>query len=63
MTDHEIRKQLRVFANRIFLMKSSEAFLVKKELETFIRDNAVTVEQMHEFAESGAGEELDMLTI
>ena len=62
MTDLEIRQRLKQFAESIFSMDSSEAHSIKKELDSFIIDNDVTVEQMQEFAESGAGEELHMLT-
>jgi hypothetical protein len=43
-------------------MKSSEAQGVKKQLDAFVKENNVTAEQMQEFAESGAGETLYMLT-
>ena len=62
MTDHEIKAELKRFEKRIFSMKSSEAQKVKQELDAFIKENGVTAEQMQEFAESGAGEVLYMLT-
>ncbi len=61
MTDSEIRQALKAFANEIFSMKSSDALSVKKRLDSFIKDNNVTADQMQEFAELGAGEELYML--
>lgn len=62
MTDYEIKEELKRFQKRIFNMKASEAYDVKRQLDSFILDNNVTVEQMREFEESGAGEELYMLT-
>ena len=43
-------------------MSISEAFDIKEQLDAFVSQNNVTSEQMQEFAESGAGEELYMLT-
>ncbi|MBQ9708320.1 MAG: hypothetical protein IJV66_03950 [Firmicutes bacterium] len=62
MTDNEIRKKLKWFEKRIFSMSISEAFDIKEQLDAFVSQNNVTPEQMQEFAESGAGEELYMLT-
>ena len=62
MTNMEIRQALKQFANEIFNMNASQAGDVKKRLDSFIEENHVTAEQMQEFAESGAGEELYMLT-
>ncbi|MBR3207478.1 MAG: hypothetical protein IKF58_13855 [Bacillus sp. (in: Bacteria)] len=62
MTDSEIKKELKKYEKRIFSMHSSEAFEVKEQLEHFIEDNHVTPKQMMEFARSGAGETLYMLT-
>ena len=62
MTDRDIKKRLMAFAERIFSMRPSEALAVKHELESFIKTNNITAEQMQEFAETGAGEELYMLT-
>ena len=59
---HEIRKKLTWFEKRIFSMSISEAFDIKEQLDAFVSQNNVTPEQMQEFAESGAGEELYMLT-
>ena len=62
MTDNEIRKKLKWFEKRIFSMSISEAFDIKEQLDAFVSQNNVTPEQMQEFAESGAGETLYMLT-
>jgi hypothetical protein len=62
MTDFEIRERLKKFEDTIFSMKASEAQDVKKQLDAFVKENSVTAEQMQEFAESGAGETLYMLT-
>ena len=63
MTDREIREKLREFSDRIIMeMKSEDAYEVKKELDKFIEENNVTPEQLMEFANSGAGEMLYMLT-
>lgn len=62
MTDREIRERLKMFEKTIFSMKSSEAQGVKKQFDAFVKENNVTAEQMQEFAESGAGETLYMLT-
>ena len=63
MTDQEIKETLREYADRIIMeMKSEDAYEVKKELDKFIEENNVTPEQLMEFANSGAGEMLYMLT-
>ena len=62
MTDIEIREALKRFEERIFHMKASEAETIKAELEAFVKKYNVTTEQSMEFAESGAGELLYMLT-
>lgn len=62
MTDREIRRELMKFADKIFSMDSSEIYVVKEEYERFCKDNKVTISQLQEFAESGAGEMLRMLT-
>lgn len=62
MTDREIRRELRKFAERIFTMESSEIYAVKDEYERFCADHKVTATQLREFADSGAGEMLHMLT-
>lgn len=61
--DKEIREWLRDFANRILdTISKSNAYSLKKELDDFVKENGVTADQMQEFAESGAGEELYMFT-
>lgn len=63
MTDREIRKELQVFANKIFhLDYIGEARAIEKDLARFCKDNNVSTKQMQEFAESGAGEMLYVLT-
>jgi len=62
MNDSEIKEELKKYEKRIFNMRSSEAFEVKEQLERFIKEHHVTPEQMMEFAISGAGELLYMLT-
>ena len=62
MTNQEIKKELKVFERRIFNMKAAEAMRIKEELDAFIKANGVTADQMMEFAQSGAGEELYMCT-
>ena len=62
-TDKEIREWLRIFADRIFdTILKRNAQSLKAELDSFVKENNVTVDQMQEFAESGAGEELYMFT-
>ena len=62
-TDKEIREWLRIFADRIFdTISKRNAQSLKAELDSFVKENNVTVDQMQEFAESGAGEELYMFT-
>ena len=62
-TDKEIRERLRIFADRIFdTISKRNAQSLKAELDSFVKENNVTVDQMQEFAESGAGEELYMFT-
>ena len=62
-TDKEIREWLRIFADRIFdTISKRNAQSLKAELDSFVKENNVTVDQMQEFAESGAGEELYMIT-
>ena len=61
--DKEIREWLHNFANRILdTISKSNAYSLKKELDDFVKENGVTADQMQEFAESGAGEELYMFT-
>ena len=43
-------------------MKASEAYEVKEELDAFVEKYKVTAEQMMDFAISGAGELLYMMT-
>ena len=62
-TDKEIREWLRIFADRIFdTISKRNAQSLKAEVDSFVKENNVTVDQMQEFAESGAGEELYMFT-
>ncbi len=62
MTDKEIRKEMQRFSDRIFSMRSSEAYQVRKEFEDFCKRNHVTTEQSDILAKSGAGEMLYMMT-
>jgi len=62
MTDKEIKTRLKEFSKAIFRMKPSEADEIKKQLDDFCNENNVTVEQLQEFAESGAGEMLYLMT-
>ena len=63
MNDRMVRIELRRFAERIFNIKYiDEAKLIKKEYDKFCRDNKVSSEQLTEFAASGAGEMLHVLT-
>ena len=63
MTDAEIRRRLKVFADEIFydIHSVAEARELEKRLNAFCRENSVTFEQMQILTDSGAGEELDML--
>ncbi len=63
MTELEIKNELKRFAQRVFSCRNrSDAMLIKKELDDFIEGHIVTAQQMMEFAISGAGEMLYMLT-
>ena len=63
MKDSEIRDELKRFSERIFNIESiSEAYVIKDEYDTFCKENCVSAEQLQEFAESGAGEMLYVLT-
>ena len=62
MSDREIQKWLLDFADDIFenaTRKNAKEY--KKKLDIFIKRNNVSIAQMKEFTESGAGEELYML--
>lgn len=62
-SDKEIRKWLQDFADDVFENANRDnAATFNMRLDIFVKDNGVTAEQMQEFAESGAGEELYMLT-
>ena len=62
-TDKEIREWLKNFADRTLdTISKRNAQSLKAELDSFVKENNVTVDQMQEFAESGAGEELYMFT-
>ena len=63
MTDKEIRARLTQFADRIFEMENSEAYVVSKELNDFCKEHKVTLDQMEVFAETGAGEMLHMMLV
>ena len=62
MTDKEIREKLREFIDLVFDMDVSEAYEIKNMLNAFCKENNVTIAQMDEFAASGAGEMLYLLT-
>ena len=62
MTELEIKNELKRFAQRIFSCDPSEAMTIKKELDDFVEEHNLTADQMMEFAESGAGEMLNMMT-
>ncbi|MDO4803876.1 MAG: hypothetical protein Q4A32_03535 [Lachnospiraceae bacterium] len=62
MTDAQIKAELKHFEDKIFDMKASEAYEVKEELDAFVEKYKVTAEQMMDFAISGAGELLYMMT-
>ena len=62
MSDNEILEWLLAFADEIFenaTRKNGAQY--KEKLDAFVKNNKVSIEQMMEFAESGAGEELYML--
>ena len=62
-TNKEIKEWLEKFANDVFEnahRNNAEQF--NERLNAFIKENNVSPEQMQEFAESGAGEELYMLS-
>ncbi len=64
MNDSEIRKRLKEFCDEIFFGVHSiaEARELEKRLDAFCEANNVTFEQREILAESGAGEELYMMT-
>jgi len=63
MKDRTIRVKLMQFADRIFSIRDiDEAQTIKKEYDKFCLDNKVSAEQLEEFAASGAGEMLHILT-
>ena len=64
MTDEQIKKQLKIFQNEVFKgCKTIEAAIrLKDKMDMFCKENNVTADQLREFAESGAGEMLYMLT-
>ena len=63
MTEEQILAKLEEFAEEIFACRSFEmAFDIKRRLDKFEKDHNVTFEQFQPFAQSGAGEVLDMLT-
>ncbi len=63
MRDRTIRIKLMQFADRIFSIRDiDEVQMIKKEYDKFCRDNKVSIEQLEEFAASGAGEMLHILT-
>lgn len=63
MNDRIVKIELRRFAERIFNIEYiDEAKTIKKEYDKFCHDNKVSPEQLTEFAASGAGEMLRVLT-
>ena len=61
MSDEEIRRWLLDFAEEIFEKATrNNALDYKSKLDEFIKKYNVSIEQLQEFAESGAGEELYM---
>ena len=62
MSDKEIRRWLIDFAEEIFEKATrNNAHDYKIKLDAFVKKYDVSTEQLQEFAESGAGEELYML--
>ncbi len=62
MSGKEIRRWLSDFAEEIFEKATRKNALdYKLKFDAFVNKNHVSVEQLQEFAESGAGEELYML--
>ena len=59
----KIQKKLKEFEEEIFRCRSFEhAHDIRRRLEQFEKENNVTDEQLQSFVQSGAGEELYMLT-
>ncbi len=63
MTDDEIRNALKGFEEEIFFHCETieEAREIRRRLDAFINENNVTMEQLVEFTNSGAGETLYMM--
>ena len=62
MSGKEIRRWLSDFAEEIFEKATrNNALDYKSKLDAFVKKYNVSVKQLQEFAESGAGEELYML--
>ncbi|MGI6172922.1 MAG: hypothetical protein ACOYI8_03375 [Christensenellales bacterium] len=63
MTDDEIRNVLKGFEEEIFFHCGTieKAREIRRRLDAFIKENNITLEQLAEFTDSGAGETLYMM--
>ena len=63
MSEKEIKDRIKAFENEVFdgCRTLEEAIDVHKRLHAFIAEHNLTAEDLHDFAESGAGEMLAMM--